>query len=125
QKMMKYMMVVMCFMFYKVAAGLCVYFVASSLWGLAERKLLPKAKKPEQTPDEPEKAPAPAAAGAASQQVAAASGVQTGKKTGRNKRKERAKAATKEKEQPRTGLSKLRQQVSDWWNDVLEQAKKK
>src|SRR5262249_44323423 len=32
QKMMKYMMVIMCLFFYKVAAGLCVYFVASSLW---------------------------------------------------------------------------------------------
>jgi YidC/Oxa1 family membrane protein insertase len=40
QKMMSYMMVFMGFMFYKVPAGLCVYFIASSLWGLAERKLL-------------------------------------------------------------------------------------
>lgn len=44
QKMMKYMMVFMGFMFYKVPAGLCVYFIASSCWGMAERKLLPKAK---------------------------------------------------------------------------------
>ena len=44
QKMMKYMMVVIGIMFYKVAAGLCIYFVASSLWGLAERRLLPKKK---------------------------------------------------------------------------------
>jgi YidC/Oxa1 family membrane protein insertase len=29
-------------MFFKVASGLCLYFIASSLWGLAERKLLPK-----------------------------------------------------------------------------------
>ena len=42
QKMMKYMMVFMGIMFYKVAAGLCIYFVVSSLWGLAERKMLPK-----------------------------------------------------------------------------------
>lgn len=45
QKMMKYMMVVFGLMFYKVAAGLCIYFIASSLWGLTERKMLPK-KKP-------------------------------------------------------------------------------
>jgi len=32
------------FLFYKVPAGLCVYFIASSLWGMAERKLLPKPK---------------------------------------------------------------------------------
>ncbi len=45
QKMMKYMMAFMGMMFYKVASGLCLYFIATSLWGLAERKLLPK-KKP-------------------------------------------------------------------------------
>src|SRR5205814_1068432 len=45
QKIMKYMMIFFGLMFYKVAAGLCVYFIASSLWGFAERKLLPK-KKP-------------------------------------------------------------------------------
>src|SRR5260370_24020988 len=44
QKMMKYMMVFFGLMFYKVAAGLCVYFIASSAWGFAERKLLPKFK---------------------------------------------------------------------------------
>jgi YidC/Oxa1 family membrane protein insertase len=42
QKMMKYMSVFFGLMFYKVAAGLCMYFIASSLWGVAERKLLPK-----------------------------------------------------------------------------------
>ena len=41
-KMMKWMMVVMGVMFYKMPAGLCLYFIATSLWGLAERKLLPK-----------------------------------------------------------------------------------
>jgi len=44
-KMMKYMMIVMGFMFYNVPAGLCVYFISSSLWGIAERKLLPKVQK--------------------------------------------------------------------------------
>ena len=42
QKMMKYMMVFMGFMFFKVASGLCLYFIASSLWGITERKMLPK-----------------------------------------------------------------------------------
>ncbi len=42
QKMMTYMTVFMGIMFYRVPAGLCVYFIASSLWGMAERKLLPK-----------------------------------------------------------------------------------
>jgi YidC/Oxa1 family membrane protein insertase len=42
QKMMKYMMVFMGILFFKVASGLCLYFIASSLWGVCERKLLPK-----------------------------------------------------------------------------------
>jgi YidC/Oxa1 family membrane protein insertase len=40
QKMMKYMTVFIGFMFYKVASGLCLYFIASSIWGIGERKLL-------------------------------------------------------------------------------------
>jgi YidC/Oxa1 family membrane protein insertase len=51
QKMMKYMMVFMGFMFFKVPAGLCVYFITSSLWGICERKLLPKAKPKEPVAD--------------------------------------------------------------------------
>lgn len=39
-KMMNVMMIFMGAMFYHVAAGLCVYFIASSLWGMGERKLL-------------------------------------------------------------------------------------
>ena len=42
QSIMKVMMLFMGVMFHKVAAGLCVYFIASSLWGLGERLLLPK-----------------------------------------------------------------------------------
>jgi YidC/Oxa1 family membrane protein insertase len=44
QKMMKYMMIFMGFMFFKVPAGLCVYFITSSVWSIAERMILPKAK---------------------------------------------------------------------------------
>jgi YidC/Oxa1 family membrane protein insertase len=40
QKMMMYMTVFMGVMFYKVPAGLCLYFIVSSLWGIGERKLL-------------------------------------------------------------------------------------
>jgi YidC/Oxa1 family membrane protein insertase len=52
QKMMSYMMIFFGFMFYHVPAGLCVYFIASSGWGMAERKLLellPEKPKPENT----------------------------------------------------------------------------
>jgi YidC/Oxa1 family membrane protein insertase len=44
QKFMQYMMIFMGILFFKVASGLCVYFIASSLWGICERKLLPKSK---------------------------------------------------------------------------------
>lgn len=42
QKVMQYMMIFMGLLFFKVASGLCIYFIASSLWGLAERRFLPK-----------------------------------------------------------------------------------
>jgi YidC/Oxa1 family membrane protein insertase len=46
QKTMQYVMIPMfAFLFYKMPSGLCLYFIASTMWGLAERKLLPK-KKP-------------------------------------------------------------------------------
>ena len=43
-QMMKFMMIFMGFIFFKVAAGLCIYIIASSAWGVAERLLLPKTK---------------------------------------------------------------------------------
>jgi YidC/Oxa1 family membrane protein insertase len=46
QKVMKVMMVVMGLLFFKVASGLCLYFIASSLWGMGERKYLPKMTPP-------------------------------------------------------------------------------
>lgn len=44
QDMMMVMSVVMSVMFYRVPSGLCLYFIISSLWGLAERQFLPKAQ---------------------------------------------------------------------------------
>ncbi len=41
-KMMNFMMIFMGLLFFKVASGLCIYFIASSLWGLGERRFLPK-----------------------------------------------------------------------------------
>jgi YidC/Oxa1 family membrane protein insertase len=57
QKMMKYMMIFMAFMFYKVPSGLGLYFITSSLWQIGERLLLPKiiAKAPEPLGDGGEK----------------------------------------------------------------------
>jgi YidC/Oxa1 family membrane protein insertase len=46
QNMMMFMTLFIGVMFFKVPAGLCVYFIASSLWGVAERKVFPKPKLP-------------------------------------------------------------------------------
>ncbi|MFM7249638.1 MAG: YidC/Oxa1 family insertase periplasmic-domain containing protein [Planctomycetaceae bacterium] len=40
QQVMKYMMFFMALMFFKVPCGLCLYFIASSLWGIGERMFL-------------------------------------------------------------------------------------
>jgi YidC/Oxa1 family membrane protein insertase len=42
QQVMNYMMWFMALMFFKVPCGLCLYFIASSLWGIAERLWMPK-----------------------------------------------------------------------------------
>jgi YidC/Oxa1 family membrane protein insertase len=42
QKMMTFMMLFMGFLFYKFPAGLNVYFIASSVWGMCERKIIEK-----------------------------------------------------------------------------------
>jgi len=55
QKVMTYMMLFMGFLFYSFPAGLNVYFIASSVWGMCERKILEKL--PEK-PVDPEKAEA-------------------------------------------------------------------
>jgi YidC/Oxa1 family membrane protein insertase len=132
QKLMKWMMVVMGLFFYKVAAGLCIYFIASSLWGFAERKLLPKTRLAK-AGSESDKAPVSstaitttAKAGSATA-VMAPSGVTPSKKPGRNKRKaaERDRRSAAKEEETQTRLGRLKQRLSNWWNDVLEQAKKK
>ncbi|GIW87786.1 MAG: hypothetical protein KatS3mg108_2110 [Isosphaeraceae bacterium] len=46
QKIMKWMLILMAFMFYKVPAGLCLYFIVSSLWSIGERLLLPSMRAP-------------------------------------------------------------------------------
>lgn len=44
QKVMTFMMIFMGVIFFKVPAGLCIYFITSSIWGIIERKMLPKPK---------------------------------------------------------------------------------
>ena len=59
QKMMNFMMIFMGAMFYRVPAGLCVYFIASSVWGMVERWTLNKLAK--KSPAEPGETAGPTA----------------------------------------------------------------
>jgi YidC/Oxa1 family membrane protein insertase len=80
QKMMQYMMIFIGVMFFKVPSGLCLYFIASSLWGLAERKFIPRpGLQPAETP----------AAAPAARLAAAIAG--NGKSSGNGKKKQREK----------------------------------
>jgi YidC/Oxa1 family membrane protein insertase len=115
-KIMRYMMIFMGLMFYKVAAGLCLYFIASGVWGLLERKFLPKVKPGESKPSSDglaQRKLAPAAEGAGS---------------GGNRR-ERARNRTRPgrgredavQQEPQGWWQRLRA----WWQQVLEEAQKK
>jgi len=99
QKMTKYMMVVFGLMFYKVPAGLGLYFIVSSLWGLTERKLLPKKKAADPT--------APAEPGG----VAAGGNGRPGVKG------KKGKPALKDEVPPG--------KLQTWWQNVLKEAAKK
>jgi YidC/Oxa1 family membrane protein insertase len=132
QKMMRIMMIIFGLFFYKLAAGLCVYIITSTLWGFAERKLLPKSSLPKVGDLDKKVADAIAAdrAGpAAVDSTAVTTSAQVAgvaKKPGKGRRKDRGPGrAPVKKEEPQTRLGQLRQRLSDWWNDVLEQARKK
>lgn len=95
QSMMKYMMIFFCFMFYKVPAGLSLYFICSTGWGLAERKLLPKKPKP---------------------------GVGPSSDVSSKKNDDKSPAGSKGKSKPKDEEpSKLR----SWWDNLLKEASKK
>lgn len=104
QAMMKYMMIFFGLMFYKVASGLCIYFIASSVWGFTERKLLPKLK--------------PKAAESGDTLLQKMIGTSEGTDiTTKAKRKPERIARQDDK----STMGRLKA----WWADVLEQAKKK
>ena len=42
RRMMNWMMPMMGLLFFKMPSGLCIYFIVSTLWGLAERRFIPK-----------------------------------------------------------------------------------
>ncbi|MFO0844549.1 MAG: YidC/Oxa1 family insertase periplasmic-domain containing protein [Gemmataceae bacterium] len=121
QKMMRIMMIVMGLFFYKIAAGLCIYIITSTLWGFAERKLLPKAKPVGIDPDLDKRFAAMARPPQGPANGAPSPIQPEGKKLGRNKRKGSERVKAKDDAEPRGIL----QRFNDWWQDVLEQAKKK
>jgi membrane protein insertase Oxa1/YidC/SpoIIIJ len=124
QKIMRYMMIFMGIFFYKIAAGLCIYIITSTLWGFAERKMLPKAKPVGIDTDLDKRvAQMIETAKSADTGTDGASATQT-KKSGRGKRRAE-RERTQKQQQPKTGLGGLSQRLLDWWNDVLEQARKK
>jgi YidC/Oxa1 family membrane protein insertase len=139
QSMMKYMMIFFGLMFYKMASGLCVYFIASSVWGFAERRLLPKRKEAVPGPDGlATAASVPATVPAAStdsvnvttQPTSRPTGVTTApskgrSKAGRGKRKGERAEPRKGANAQESAVGQLRERLSNWWTDLLEKARKK
>ncbi len=117
-------------MFYKVAAGLCIYFIASSLWGFAERKLLPKKKLHvgKVSADAALQQLTTSSSGQASTAVTVASGITSarGRKQGRvRKRQDGDKPEQDDADGTGSTWSRFRRRVSDWWAGVLKKAEKK
>jgi YidC/Oxa1 family membrane protein insertase len=144
QKMMKYMMIFFGLMFYKVAAGLCLYFIASSAWGFCERKLLPKKKTDLGEPVAPagesyfhkllrraqgeHGTPAPATAVTTRNGGIIGSSEMRGRssgKRGRNKRRQGAASGDETATQDASMLGRWRKRLHDWWIAVLKEAEKK
>ncbi len=105
-KIMNYMMIFFAYMFYWVPAGLCLYFIISSAWGLFERKLLPASKPASGQPAAAK--PPPDGEGPTDRSRRA------GKPPGRDRRDRDQK--------PSSGL---RRRIRDWWANLLKQAEKK
>jgi YidC/Oxa1 family membrane protein insertase len=148
QKIMKYMMIFFGLMFYKVAAGLCIYFIASSIWGFAERRLLPK-KKPEvgevsadgflqrmvnrarATDSSPSSTQVTTPTVTASAVSASEPAGRNRNRPGRNKRRqERAGRNEPAGDDAASGgilgwLRDRRARLREWWSEVLRQAQKK
>jgi YidC/Oxa1 family membrane protein insertase len=150
QKIMKYMMIFFGLLFYKVAAGLCIYFIASSVWGFAERRLLPKFK-PVVGPVSADGAlqarlapsPAPSTAVTTASSVTGVTGADRGRgrKHGRNKKRDRSETRTPAPATPaapevddkkqstfgriRSWIRKRRERMRAWWENILKEAEKK
>ena len=116
QKTMKFMMVFMGAMFYKVPSGLGIYFITSSLWAIGERLLLPKVSHAT-VPD------ADGGKAALGQKAASPAGSDSGE-TGRGGSRGSGKADAerngdkeKEKDKPQGALAQF-------WERILNEARK-
>jgi YidC/Oxa1 family membrane protein insertase len=107
QKMFKWMMIIFGFLFYKLAAGLCLYFIVSSLWGVLERRFMPKR-------------PVPGVAGGGPGWGGGGGGGGGPGKGGGGGGRGKGRQGKKDKE-PDGAITKVR----NWWQEVLKQAKKK
>ena len=113
-KMLKFMTIFFGIMFYKVAAGLCIYFISSSIWGMCERMLLPKKKT---TPGVPEFS---TAATATTNTAVTATPPKWKGKTKKEKDQDKDKEKANDKT-PATTFEKLKA----LWRDILKAAEKK
>ncbi len=128
QSMMKFMMIFMGIVFYKMAAGVCIYFICTTLWGLAERKLLPKAVKPDESKPEPSASTPSRARSTTGTGTVTSAVARNGRKDSRKPSKGRAgkgsragQAEPAKPEPPQGMMAKFKA----WLDDVMEQAKKK
>jgi len=140
QKMMKYMMIFVGLMFYKMAAGLCIYFIASSLWGFAERKFLPKKKI---APGAVSANGPPSRSTGPAQPAVSSAGAEERARRGKQKRNRRRDRGQREGSAPISfsappaeeavgALGKLRawwkarrERWGEWWAEVRKRAEKK
>jgi hypothetical protein len=104
-------------MFYKVAAGLCIYFIASGVWGLAERRFLPKAK--------PADSSKPSADGLLQRILAPAAEAPAPSGSRRDRARNRARPAARGSAEIQQAPQGWWQRLQAWWKQVLEEAQKK
>jgi YidC/Oxa1 family membrane protein insertase len=132
-KIMRYMMIFMGLFFYKVAAGLCIYFIASSAWSYAERKLLLPKAAPDVGPVSSEGLFQRLLARAQATQGQPATAVTPGPATAvtpeRGGRRDRDRGRRRPErgrvEEPTPNGSGLLSRLRQWWQRVLEEARKK
>lgn len=110
QKMMNYMMIFMGYLFYWVPSGLCLYFIISSVWGMLERRYLPKFQTPAP--------PGPTPASGASPSLSGEANVAKNSKGHKDKLKKGAGV----KAEASPSMSK---KVADLWQKLLKEAEKR